>query len=105
MRRREGLAVPFHLVGAEQFRAERPLQDGWLVRQAAGAQTGPELSQMPKNRSATRHQLRCPSFMLRSTPCCGRFVSYDWRCGRACLARVLVRDLAVARSLPPDESI
>src|SRR5206468_12166621 len=57
MRCRERLAVPFHLIGAEQFRSERQLFGRELERRTAEAQTGLELGQMPENRGAACHQL------------------------------------------------
>src|SRR5206468_10890981 len=60
MRRRQRPAVPFHLVGAEQFRSERQFLDRRLVGQTAGPQTRPELRQVAENRGAAGQQLHVP---------------------------------------------
>ena len=57
----ERLAVPFHLIGAEELGSQWRLLDMRLGRQTAGAQTRPELGQVSEDRGGGHQLGRSPS--------------------------------------------
>ena len=104
MRGRERLAVPLHLLGAEQFRAKRQLLTGRLVRQTAGAQTSPELRQMPKNRRAARHRIALSILSLSHYRGHAAVRAATGPTGLSSPPR-LIHDVAIAAARRADESI
>ena len=107
MHRRERLAVPLHLVGTEQLRAQRQLfseRPAWRNR---GAQPGPELRQVPENRRVAGHQLRRPISRVgpreviasANVATCRRQADAGGRSGSSPATHTLVKDGSALESL------
>ena len=88
----------------EPFRAKRQLLNGRLVRQTAGAQTSPELRQMPKNRRAVRHRISLSILSLSHYRGRAAVRRSDWPY-RSIFAATSYSRRRHSRSSPRDESI